>query len=356
MPRPPKGRVGRSAGVAEHRFARHRSGIRLSRTTSFTHVSALACVIALAIAGAPSVAAAQAPPPSPAQTRAAIDATANLWFAAQSRANSLDLQIQTLTQTLAEAGRRVARVRRVADARVVELYESGTQALVGVLGGSALELGRRAQLIGSANADRQLAIDEFEAAISDLEVRRGELGVARKAQARTLHDLAQRRRTLDTQLVSLQFQSARAQRRAALAAAIRHATPTPTPTATTAAEPTRSAALDVTAPLPPSAPAEVATSPVAPVETGSVSSHHDDRFLVCTRERESNGDYAAVSRGGNYYGAYQFAPTTWNVTASHTGRLDLVGVLPSAASQHDQDEMAWSLYGWQGSSPWGGRC
>jgi hypothetical protein len=38
------------------------------------------------------------------------------------------------------------------------------------------------------------------------------------------------------------------------------------------------------------------------------------------------------------------------------GRLDLVGVLPSTASQYDQDEMAWSLYLWQGTTPWGGRC
>ena len=60
--------------------------------------------------------------------------------------------------------------------------------------------------------------------------------------------------------------------------------------------------------------------------------------------------------GRRYYGAYQFAPTTWNVTASHLGRLDLVGVLPSQASQYDQDEMAWALYQWQGNAPWGGRC
>jgi hypothetical protein len=31
-------------------------------------------------------------------------------------------------------------------------------------------------------------------------------------------------------------------------------------------------------------------------------------------------------------------------------------VLPSQASEHDQDEMAWDLYQWQGNAPWGGRC
>ena len=76
---------------------------------------------------------------------------------------------------------------------------------------------------------------------------------------------------------------------------------------------------------------------------------------MCTRARESNGDYSVVSSAG-YYGAYQFPPTTWNATASHAGRLDLVGVLPSHASPYDQDEMAWALYQWQGDGPWGGRC
>ena len=76
---------------------------------------------------------------------------------------------------------------------------------------------------------------------------------------------------------------------------------------------------------------------------------------MCTRARESNGNYSVVSSSG-YYGAYQFSPTTWNVTATHVGRLDLVGVIPSQASAYDQDEMAWALYAWQGNSPWGGRC
>jgi hypothetical protein len=62
-----------------------------------------------------------------------------------------------------------------------------------------------------------------------------------------------------------------------------------------------------------------------------------------------------VSPSG-YYGAYQFLPSTWDTTAMHAGRADLVGVLPSHAGEYDQDEMAWALYQWQGKSPWGGRC
>jgi hypothetical protein len=77
---------------------------------------------------------------------------------------------------------------------------------------------------------------------------------------------------------------------------------------------------------------------------------------VCTRARESRGNYSVVSASGLYHGAYQFAPTTWNATASHAGRVELIGVLPSRASAYDQDDMAWTLYQWQGNRPWGGRC
>ena len=71
--------------------------------------------------------------------------------------------------------------------------------------------------------------------------------------------------------------------------------------------------------------------------------------------RESGGNYA-INTGNGYYGAYQFLPSTWDTAASHAGRRDLVGVLPSSASAFDQDELAWSLYQWQGKGPWGGRC
>ena len=94
---------------------------------------------------------------------------------------------------------------------------------------------------------------------------------------------------------------------------------------------------------------------VAAPTDNRVSPHHDDPFLTCTRARESAGRYGVVSPSG-YYGAYQFLPSTWDATAVHAGRRDLVGVLPSLASPFDQDETAWALYQWQGPGPWGGRC
>ncbi|GIU86110.1 MAG: hypothetical protein KatS3mg009_0625 [Acidimicrobiia bacterium] len=79
-------------------------------------------------------------------------------------------------------------------------------------------------------------------------------------------------------------------------------------------------------------------------------------FLVCTRRIESGGNYAAVNPSGTYRGAYQFSRSTWDATARHAGRFDLVGVDPAAAAPHDQDFLALHLFRWQGARPWGGRC
>ena len=92
------------------------------------------------------------------------------------------------------------------------------------------------------------------------------------------------------------------------------------------------------------------------VEPDRVDPNHP--FLVCTRAHESDtsGGYRAVSSSGTYRGAYQFSRSTWDNTARHAGRPDLVGVDPAAAAPHDQDFLALDLYRWQGASPWGGRC
>lgn len=79
-------------------------------------------------------------------------------------------------------------------------------------------------------------------------------------------------------------------------------------------------------------------------------------FLACTKQRESHGNYDAVSSGGTYRGAYQFHPNTWNNTAEHAGRSDLVGADPATVAPADQDAMAQELLSWQGTAPWGGRC
>jgi septal ring factor EnvC (AmiA/AmiB activator) len=348
MPRPLHGRVGRSAGAAEHRVLKHRIAIALSRTTSLTRATALACVLALALAVVPSAAGAQDAPSSMSSLRAAIDETADAWFAAETRAATLDRQIQLLTKTLADEEQRVDEIRAIADRRAVQIYEDSTPGLGSMLGDDPLELGRRAALIGQANSDSQKAIDSLTASVADLTARREELDDARHDLDKTLDELTSRRRTLDAQLAKLQLQSADPSDRALLAAEISRTQVARAETATASGPATATPA-----------PEPVSTGPVSPApppNTGGASPHHNEPFLVCTRARESAGDYRIVSSSGYYYGAYQFAPTTWDVTSSHAGRIDLVGVLPSHASAYDQDEMAWALYQWQGNAPWGERC
>jgi peptidoglycan hydrolase CwlO-like protein len=338
--------------VAEHRVAEIRR-VTLSRTTNRTRVIALACVVALGLTAGPSAAGAQSSTESLAATRAAIDQVATQWFAAQGRLNDLEVQIQMLAKTLGPTEARVAHLRRIARARAVELYESNAEGLSAVMGSEVmtsdpLEISRRAALIDQANRDDQVVIDELEAAIGDLAARRDALEAARDEQAATLDELAATRQDLDARLASLSRRAAQAAAGSELAVSVRP----DTEPATTAAPTSESTATE------PAETLDAATEPVElpPPPQAAVSPHHDEPFLVCTRARESNGNYAAVSSNGYYYGAYQFLPTTWNSVASHAGRLDLVGVIPSQAAEYDQDEMAWVLYGWQGNAPWGGRC
>jgi hypothetical protein len=82
------------------------------------------------------------------------------------------------------------------------------------------------------------------------------------------------------------------------------------------------------------------------------SPYHNDPFLTCIRQFESGGRYGVDSPGGLYHGAYQFHQITWNDTAWHIGRTDLVGVDPHTASVATQDDMAWALYQWRGKGQW----
>lgn len=81
-----------------------------------------------------------------------------------------------------------------------------------------------------------------------------------------------------------------------------------------------------------------------------------DCFKACTIDRESGGVYEAYSRNGTYRGAYQFDQTTWDSNAAASGRTDLVGSDPAAASVADQDQVAYDTYQRRGKAPWGGRC
>jgi hypothetical protein len=202
--------------------------------------------------------------------------------------------------------------------------------------------------------------DELQRATRALRKQQQALEDARAAQSAALDDVRAQGAAIDAKLAQ-----AEAQARAQAASA---ATPTAAPSATAAPAPSSSNAPSgaatttpaTTAPptTAPPAPAPAPAAPTPPAYSGNpgVSPHHDDPFLTCVRRRESGGNYGIVNPSGPYLGAYQFLQSTWNVTAAHAGRADLVGVPANQASPYDQDEMAWSLYQWQGTRPWGGGC
>lgn len=107
----------------------------------------------------------------------------------------------------------------------------------------------------------------------------------------------------------------------------------------------------VQTPQPPTTVASAVVSPPTTVVSGDLQA-----FLACIRRRESGGNYQIVSSNGLYHGAYQFLQSSWDSTAAHAGRVDLIGVPPEKASPADQDAMAIALFQWQGARPWGGAC
>ena len=114
---------------------------------------------------------------------------------------------------------------------------------------------------------------------------------------------------------------------------------------------------------PSASPAQSSTTSTAPAPSaggGSGGASTDpalNPFLQCVVQAESGGNYAAVSPGGTYMGAFQFGQSTWNLAAQAAGIPGLVGVPPNTASKADQDTVAVALYALDGQQPWlGDRC
>ena len=125
--------------------------------------------------------------------------------------------------------------------------------------------------------------------------------------------------------------------------------PEPAPTTTVAPPTTTTTTPPIATPPPTEAPQppQPVAAPPPPPPSGAPCD-----FPAYIIDRESGGSYTAVNPSSGAGGKYQFMPTTWNNTARHIGRPDLVGVHPASASPGDQDAMACGLLAWQGLSPW----
>jgi peptidoglycan hydrolase CwlO-like protein len=288
--------------------------------------------------------------------RAQADALSSKYFAALERVKSLDDDIARSQETVDAYLARARQARAAARARALVAYtSSGTQLATFVDGQDSLDAARRAHLIDRVNAHDQNVYDRLHKATRALRKQQRELRATRQAQNDALDDLKAQGAVIDSKLAQAEAQE---QAQAAAAQAATTTTTTADPTTTTppdapaAAATSTSTTTTTTTPPAPSTPAP----PPDYSGTPGVSSHHDDPFLTCVRKRESGGNYGAVNAAGPYLGAYQFLQSTWNVTATHASRSDLVGVAANVATAYDQDEMAWALYQWQGKGPWGGSC
>lgn len=316
-------------------------GADRDRFTGLTRGRVLLVAGVVALASLPVGAGAQDPPASVEEVRRAIDRVAEDWFASQQEAARLDAEIAGLRAEVAAARDHADRTATIARERAVQIYKGSGSVSPVPDGDDALESARRAELLDRANAQSHRAIDELARAAADLDARLEDLEARRAEQAAVAERLADQQAELEARLEVLRERAAAAASRARRPAATR-----PSP----AARRTTSAPVAVTA------PADAPASATDPPEGAGVHPRHDHPFLVCTRARESGGNYRAVNHSGGWYGAYQFALPTWDATAAHAGRDELIGVNPIDASPYDQDDLAWALYQWQGKRPWGGRC
>lgn len=285
--------------------------------------------------------------------RGQADEIAGEYFTALSRSRSLEGDIERNMIVVGELEAKAKRARLDARARALVAYKGSSSHLGALMGGrDALDTARRAHLISRANARDAAVYAKLRATTDDLRERRRELEAARREQAGVVDQLDEQARAMNAKLAEAEQRAraevAEAAARAATEQAAQAATTTPSPSPSPSTVKPNA-----------TAPAPKPTAPSAPpnyVGTPGTHPRHDDPFLTCVRRRESGGNYGAVNPTGQYLGAYQFHQATWNGAANHAGRPELVGVPPNHATPYDQDDLAWSLYQWQGSGPWGGAC
>jgi hypothetical protein len=289
-----------------------------------------------------------------AAAHADADRLAERWFDAQQESATIATEVDQLVQSLQSLQRRTRAVRRDAHSQAVHLYEGAASGTFTSFldGSSAMDAARRSELLTDVNANTRDDLDRYTKLVHDTRDRLDELDARRAEQRAVIQRLEADEAALQRELARAQ-QAYQAEVAAEAAAAAQVTSPPPDDaTSETDPGPPDTSGNPVPDPGPGSEPEPVDPPPTAhPGE----HPHHNDPFLSCVRERESRGIYTAVNSGG-YYGAYQFAIGTWDATASHAGRPELIGVRPDRAAPWDQDDLAWVLYQWQGMGPWGGGC
>jgi hypothetical protein len=281
----------------------------------------VATLLAVAVAGATAAGAQQGPTGDGgvADAQAKADKAASAYLDALAKSQQVDAEVAQMEQSIATLELRFAALRSDAQVRAIEAYKRSGTPIAVLLGDEApgMNGARRTVLLDYLNARDDTTAGQFRKVRDGLQTHQRDLKVAQQQQADLVAQLKGEEQRLNAELISAQNK-----RRAAAGAP---ATNTLVPTSNYVPQP-------------------------------GEHPRHNDPFLVCTRGIESHGNYQAYNPSGPYLGAYQFTQSTWNGTASHAGRGELVGVDPRNASEYDQDDMAWTLYEWKGKGPWGGRC
>src|SRR5262245_24567956 len=278
-----------------------------------------AILATVAVVGPNAAGAQQGPDQGIAEAQAKADQAGGAYLDALTKSQQVDAEITQIQQNILTLEQRFAALRTDAQVRAIEAYKRSGTPIAVLLGEEApgMDGARRGVLLDYLNARDDTTAGQFRKVRDGLQNRQRDLKDAQAQQSAALAQLKSEEERLNAELISAQNK-----RRAAVGA-----------------------------------PAAATIGPSANyVPSPGENPHHNDPFLVCTRGIESKGNYQAYNSSGPYYGAYQFDQGTWNATANHAGRGDLVGVDPRNASEYDQDEMAWTLYQWRGKGPWMGRC
>jgi hypothetical protein len=278
-----------------------------------------------------------------ASAQRAAGAQADRYMRALNEFERVKTQATGVEAAIGAGEQRAATLKRIVQQRAARAYMRAGSSLPSILKvGDVADMMRSDKLLATANTDDADAMSLLNAQQQDLRVKREDLRRLESEQGSALTSLKAQSRRADALLASALHNRAGVRARLAAQAAANRAAQASSRTQTRRASPIV-AVRNTPAPPPPSS-------------GGGGGAPSGNEFLSCVKQRESRGNYSVVNPAGPWYGAYQFLASTWNVTAQHAGRLDLVGVIPSQASPADQDAMALALYQWQGTGPWGGSC